>query len=156
MIQDKSNHQLIHTKLLKTNSAFRSISIPDNLVTLLSSIKDNQPESNKKGFVVLDRENTMCNPRNVSMDFTKKVAKYKKPIETDDAPKDYMQLPQISIHGLRHTHATMLLIKGENIKVISERLGHTSAKITWDTYSHVLPSMRKETANLLNNMFDDL
>jgi integrase len=67
-----------------------------------------------------------------------------------------MQLPQFSIHGLRHTHATILLLKGENIKVISERLGHKSTQITWDTYSHVLPSMKKQTADLLDNIFDDL
>jgi len=65
----------------------------------------------------------MCNPRNVSIDFTKKVAKYKDALE-DKIKKskkevpNYIQLPQISIHGLRHTHATILLLKGENIKVI--------------------------------------
>ncbi|CAI3548051.1 hypothetical protein CNEO3_1000001 [Clostridium neonatale] len=58
--------------------------------------------------------------------------------------------------GLRHTHATILLLKGENIKVISERLGHKSTKITWDTYSHVLPSMKKQTADLLDDVFNDL
>lgn len=67
-----------------------------------------------------------------------------------------MQLPQFSIYGLRHTHATILLLKGENIKVISERLSHKSTQITCDTYSHVLPSMKKQTADLLNNIFDDL
>ena len=67
-----------------------------------------------------------------------------------------MQLPQISIHGLRHTHATILLLKGENVKVISERLGHKSIKVTLDTYSHVLPSMKKQTADLLDNLFNDL
>ncbi|WP_368246405.1 tyrosine-type recombinase/integrase [Clostridium paraputrificum] len=150
VIQDKTNHQLIHTRILKTNSAFRSISIPNNLVRLLIEHKNNQPNSNIGGFVILNRDNVMCNPRNVSMDFTKKVQKYK---ELEDKSKE---LPQISIHGLRHTHATVLLLKGENIKVISKRLGHTSTKITWDTYSHVLPEMEKQTADLLNSMFDEL
>lgn len=150
VIQDKTNHKLIHTRILKTNSAFRSISIPNNLIKLLIEHKNNQPNSNIEGFVILNRDNVMCNPRNVSMDFTKKVQKYK---ELEDKSKE---LPQISIHGLRHTHATVLLLKGENIKVISKRLGHTSTKITWDTYSHVLPEMEKQTADLLNSMFDDL
>lgn len=76
---------------------------------------------------------------------------------------DNKALPKISIHGLRHTHATILLLKGENIKVISKRLGHTSTRlghtstqITWDTYSHVLPEMEKKTADLLDIMFDDI
>ena len=114
VIQDKTNHQLIHTRILKTNSAFRSISIPNNLVKLLIEHKNNQPNSNIDGFVILNRDNVMCNPRNVSMDFTKKVQKYK---ELEDKSKE---LPQISIHGLRHTHATVLLLKDENIKVISK------------------------------------
>ena len=93
----------------------------------------------------------MCNPRNVSMDFTKKLERFNKSLEDDSKT-----LPKISIHGLRHTHATILLLKGENIKVISERLGHNSTQITWNTYSHVLPEMEKKTADLLDKMFNDL
>ena len=84
------------------------------------------------------------------MDFTKKLERFNKSLEND-----IKALPKISIHGLRHTHATILLLKGENIKVISERLGHKSTKITWDTYSHVLPSMKKQTADLLDDVFND-
>lgn len=92
------------------------------------------------------------------MNFTHTVQKYKLSLNDVHSSKkryltNYMQLPQISIHDLRHTHATILLLKGENIKVISERLGHNSVKITLDTYSHVLPSMQKETANLLDSVF---
>lgn len=161
VLNDKTNHALIHTKILKTDTSFRSISIPQVLVDTLSKHKNEQPQTNEKGFVVLDRNNSMCNPRNVSMDFTKKVSKYADTLEdkfkiSEKEITDYMQLPQISIHGLRHTHATILLLKGENIKVISERLGHKSTQITWDTYSHVLPSMKKHTADLLNTIFDEL
>ncbi|NFO05305.1 site-specific integrase [Clostridium botulinum] len=161
VLNDKTNHTLVHTEILKTDTAFRSISIPSVLVDILSKHKEQQPQSNEKGFVILDRNNNMCNPRNVSMDFTKKVAKYKDTLEDKirNSKKEitnYMQLPEISIHGLRHTHATVLLLKGENIKVISERLGHKSIQITLDTYSHVLPSMKKQTADLLNNIFYDL
>ena len=56
VIQDKTNHKLIHTSILKTNSAFRSISIPNSLVNLLTNDKLNQSESDSKGFVVLSRD----------------------------------------------------------------------------------------------------
>ena len=103
----------------------------------------------------------MCNPRNVSMEFTRYVNKYKDSLKdklnsSKQEVINYIQLPQISIHGLRHTHATILLLKGENVKVISDRLGHTSVKITLDTYSHVLPSMKKQTAALLDSVFTDI
>lgn len=161
VIIDKKNHILIHQKILKTDTAYRSISIPPVLINILSNHKLEQPQSNEKGFVILDISNNICNPRNVSMEFTRRVDKYKYTLEDkiEKSKKEitnYIQLPQFSIHGLRHTHATILLLKGENIKVISERLGHKSTQITWDTYSHVLPSMKKQTADLLNNIFDDL
>ncbi|PRT05149.1 hypothetical protein C6356_17025 [Bacillus wiedmannii] len=52
-------------------------------------------------------------------------------------------LPQIRVHDLRHTHATMLIEQNVNVKLISSRLGHASIKTTLDIYSHVLPSMDK-------------
>ncbi|MED3613984.1 tyrosine-type recombinase/integrase [Bacillus wiedmannii] len=51
-------------------------------------------------------------------------------------------VPKIRFHDLRHTHATLLLAKGVNVKLISERLGHSNIKITLDTYSHILPKMQ--------------
>lgn len=50
----------------------------------------------------------------------------------------------VRFHDLRHTHATWLLMEGIHVKVISERLGHSSIRITLDTYSHVIKGMQKE------------
>lgn len=59
-------------------------------------------------------------------------------------------LPRIRFHDLRHTAATLMLLQGINVKVASERLGHASVSITLDRYSHVLPSMQKDAAALLD------
>ena len=56
------------------------------------------------------------------------------------------------IHDMRHTHATWLLEKGVNIKVVSERLGHSSIRITLDTYAHVLQTMQQEAVDTLNDI----
>ncbi|WP_404294437.1 tyrosine-type recombinase/integrase [Cytobacillus kochii] len=53
------------------------------------------------------------------------------------------KLPQIRFQNLRHTHATILLQMGVNPKLVADRLGHSSVKITLDTYSHVLPEMQQ-------------
>ena len=53
-------------------------------------------------------------------------------------------LPKLTIHGLRHTRATILMKKGVSPKVVSERLGHARPAITMDIYSHVLPDCRKK------------
>lgn len=58
----------------------------------------------------------------------------------------------ISFHGLRHTHASLLLKAGIPAKVVSERLGHSTIAITMDIYSHVMPGMQKEAANKLETM----
>ncbi|MBS4103882.1 tyrosine-type recombinase/integrase [Tsukamurella paurometabola] len=52
-------------------------------------------------------------------------------------------LPTMKLHGLRHTHATILLEAGENPKVVSERLGHASVSFTLTVYAHVTPTMQR-------------
>ncbi|HEY2882267.1 MAG TPA: site-specific integrase, partial [Pirellulales bacterium] len=61
-------------------------------------------------------------------------------------------LPAIRFHDLRHTHATIMLSSGENVKVVSERMGHSSSTITLDTYSHVMPGMQKAAAGRLDSL----
>ena len=58
-------------------------------------------------------------------------------------------LPDIRLHDLRHTHATLALRAGIHPKVVSERLGHATVSITLDTYSHAIPAMQEEAAALI-------
>src|SRR5665647_1661831 len=58
-------------------------------------------------------------------------------------------LPQIRLHDLRHTHATLALQAGVHPKVVSERLGHVTIAITLDTYSHAIPAMQEAAAALI-------
>ena len=48
-------------------------------------------------------------------------------------------LPEIPLHGLRHTYATLALATGVNPHIVSGRLGHSTVALTLDVYSHVLP-----------------
>ncbi len=50
------------------------------------------------------------------------------------------------VHDLRHTCATLLLQNRQSIKAISERLGHSSVRITLDLYAHLVPDMQESTA----------
>lgn len=160
------NNQLVHDKRLKvlmladlkTSSSYRIISIPKVLINHLTDLKENRKASDLD-YVVLDKMGKRYTPRSLSMNFTKKIAKYQKSIEdfkneTIEIPNGYMQLKQISFHGLRHTHATILISRGENIKVVSERLGHTDIRMTLNTYTHVMENMKSKTANLLDDIFD--
>lgn len=55
--------------------------------------------------------------------------------------------PEIRLHDLRHTHATLLLVGGTPVKVVSERLGHASATVTMTVYAHVLPGNQRAAAD---------
>ncbi len=59
------------------------------------------------------------------------------------------RVPRIRFHDLRHCHATLLLRQGVNLKVIQERLGHSTAALTLQIYSHVLPGMQEQAAQLI-------
>ena len=61
-------------------------------------------------------------------------------------------LPDLRINDLRHTCATLLRLAGVNVKVVGERLGHSTVTLTLDTYSHVLPTMQREAAGLIGKI----
>jgi integrase len=58
-------------------------------------------------------------------------------------------LPRIRPHDLRHTHASLLLRLRTPMKVVQERLGHSSFAVTADIYSHVAPDLQEQAAGLL-------
>lgn len=67
------------------------------------------------------------------------------------------KLPKIRLHDLRHTHATLCLSAGVHPKVVSERLGHSSVKMTLDRYSHAIPALEESAAELVAALvFSDL
>ncbi|OLZ66537.1 hypothetical protein AV521_26915 [Streptomyces sp. IMTB 2501] len=55
-------------------------------------------------------------------------------------------LPPVRLHDLRHLAATLSLLAGTDIKVVQEKLGHSSRQITSDTYTSVLPEMMRAEA----------
>ena len=60
-------------------------------------------------------------------------------------------LEDFRLHDLRHTHATLMLEAGVHPKIVQERLGHSTITTTLDTYSHVIPSMQKESVKKYKN-----
>jgi integrase len=61
-------------------------------------------------------------------------------------------VPLIRFHDLRHTSATLLLLEGVPVKVVSEMLGHASISITLDLYAHVLPDMQRDAARMMQRL----
>ena len=64
------------------------------------------------------------------------------------------RMPEASFHDLRHTHAAMLIRRGVQPKVISERLGHASIKITMDLYGYLMPGLQDAVADIFNQEYE--
>ena len=58
-------------------------------------------------------------------------------------------IPVISIHGLRHTHASLLLFAGVSIASVARRLGHASMTTTQKTYIHIIQEMENKDIDLV-------
>ena len=98
----------------KTASSVRVITIPQSIVDKLVTMRG-------KGTTFVFE----------NIDYDNVTAWYRKWVKHND-------LPYIRFHDLRHTHASLLLYKGIDIKTISERLGHSNISTTMNVYTHVM------------------
>ncbi len=64
-------------------------------------------------------------------------------------------VPFIRPYDMRHTAATLLLLAGVHVKVVSEMLGHSSVAITLSIYSHVLPMIQRDAAAAMDRLLRD-
>jgi len=61
-------------------------------------------------------------------------------------------LENVRFHDLRHTFASLMLLRGAKPKVISEALGHSSVAFTMDVYSHIIEGMQEDAMALLDEV----
>ncbi|WP_027725456.1 site-specific integrase [Tuberibacillus calidus] len=132
----------------KTKSSHRTIDLSDKTIQVLLDQKKKIEHEKSLDIGYQDNDLVFCTPLGTPLhpsNIRKRV--FNKLIEK-------AQVPKIRFHDLRHTHATLLLQKKVNPKVVSERLGHANVKITLDTYSHVLPTMQKEAVQKIDDIFE--
>ena len=65
---------------------------------------------------------------------------------------DQAGIKGVRFHDLRHTFASLMLLRGAKPKVISEALGHASVGFTMDVYSHIIEGMQSEAMALLDEV----
>jgi len=130
----------------KTVKGRRVIALDPGTVEVLKAQAARQLEEQKEwddlwiesGLVFTQENGAALDPESVTRYFRQAVKK--------------SMLPQIRLHDLRHTHATLALQAGIHPKVVSERLGHATISITLDTYSHAIPAMQEEAAALIAHL----
>src|SRR5665811_551698 len=129
----------------KTRSGARTVRLTARTVAALKAQKKRQAtrriaaaDWQDNDLIICTSKGTPYNPTNVRKHF--------------DALVSRAGLRRITPHGLRHTHATMLLRQGVHPKIVSERLGHANIGITLDTYSHVLPDAQDAAADAMDSI----
>jgi len=116
----KNRNQLVYE--LKTKSCKRKL-ILDNATSELFSFVQDMP-SDKPIFINPDKNTFNSIVRNRLRVLCKQV-----------------EVPEIGIHGLRHTHASILFYNGISLNSISRRLGHAKPSVTQDTYLHIIKEL---------------
>lgn len=137
------NSQNIFTST-KTESGERTIAIPDNLVEYLRRHKIRQMKQKMRmGAAYKDNGLVICKPNGETIN----------PHTFSIAFRDFLirnSLKRIRFHDLRHTHATLLLIEyNTNVKVVSDRLGHSKVQTTMDFYVQSTVTAQKEAVDKL-------
>ena len=66
------------------------------------------------------------------------------------------QIPVISVHGLRHTHTSLLLFAGVSIDSVARRLGHSSMTTTQKTYLHIIHELENKDIDLVMRALSSL
>lgn len=135
----------------KTKGSKRKIPVTQNVRKALEKYKKEQEWFvNLMGDKYDDKQNlVMANLFGKPIDTSNFTTRYfKKMLEQAQLDRSF------KFHDLRHTHATLLLCQGINIKVISERLGHSTITMTLDTYSHLMPDMQATAVRALKGIFN--
>ncbi len=115
---------------LKTPKARRGVTLAPSCLAALKEHRTAQLESRLKAANWEDHDLIFCtshgkpiHPRNIG--------------RTLDRLCEVAGVPRLSVHQTRHTHTTLLFQDGQNIKMISERLGHSSVGVTLEIYAHL-------------------
>ena len=124
--------ETLEEKLPKSNRSYRDITIPEGTVEFLRHHKQmqlyrlmyNDIEQGEDTPVFCSDLGELYRPSKFTSDFTR-FAQHKS--------------FDLTLHGTRHTHASLLLKKGVPIQYVSSRLGHESIEITYKIYAHFLP-----------------
>jgi integrase len=132
-------------KAPKTKAGRRDISLPDILVGALRDYRRVQLQSRMQlglgrlpadALLFAQLDGSPLHPSNVSSDWGAFAAR--------------IGMPELTFHGLRHTHASQLIASGVDIVTISQRLGHARPSVTLAIYAHMFTSDDSKAAAAIN------
>lgn len=136
----------------KNASSMRSIKIPGFVIDLLQEWRKEQLQEmfalgsawkgsfDGKGKVFTGNEGKPLHPCTVTNWFEKFLKRH--------------NLPEISVHSLRHTNATLMIASGVDLRTVSKRLGHAQMSTTANIYTHAIRSADERASQTIENILN--
>ena len=143
------------TRAPKTRSSVRVLSVPGSVLEVAKAYRKEQLQyrmalgSKWEGdnYIFIQWNGRQMHPDTPYNTFKKVIRRY-----NDSCSKEEDKLPEIPLHGLRHTSATLLISQNVDVRTVSGRLGHAQTSTTMDIYAHSLKKMDEVAAEKLENL----
>lgn len=134
----------------KTAQSRRIVSIDDETLMVLKRWRKEQIQRYLKLSIPFQTDEkqplfTMYQPKKHAFEYCRLAYLNDKLIQIYKKNK---QLAEITVHGFRHTHASLLFEAGASIKDVQARLGHTDIQTTMNIYTHVTNNAKEQTADM--------
>lgn len=145
-----------YTKAPKNKSSNRSISLPASVLQLAKHYRKEQLKYRLSignqwegdNYIFIQWNGRQMYPSTPYSTFKGIIHRYNVRAENDT-----QKLPDIPLHGLRHTSATLLISQNIDVRTVSGRLGHAQTSTTMNIYSHALRKMDEKAADTLEELF---
>lgn len=145
----------IITKAPKTFSSIRDVSLPAECMELIRRYQKEQEKYKKSvgdywagdNYIFIQDNGKQLDISTPNHVFKKIINRY----NADDEHKE--KLPLITLHGLRHTSATLLIAQNIDVRTVSGRLGHSECSTTMDIYAHALKKQDEIASESLGSLF---
>ncbi len=140
---DKIVNKVVLEDRTKTNTSNRVLKLSNQLTEELKEYRKYQLANNICDNKLLFHKN--CKPISheyFSMDFKNFLKKY--------------NLPETTVHGLRHFYGSLLIKNGRPITEVSKNMGHSSPAITTSIYAHELEDVTKKSAELMDDLYANI
>jgi integrase len=133
----------------KTSRSRRSLAMPVAIVTSLRKHRSRQESERRLAAGKwADGGLVFSTPEGKPLDGTAITKQFHRHLERAG-------LAQRRFHDLRHSCATLLLVQGVSPRVVMDVLGHSQIGLTMNTYSHVIPELRREAADRMDHLLGE-
>lgn len=122
----------------KTKSGTRSIPLVERAIISLKELEKYNPNHEASDFVCLSSTNNMPTKSNITRTLHSMLKRAGTKVE------------KCGLHSLRHSYASLMILSGVDIKIVSQILGHADVSITYNTYVHIIDRQRIRAADTIN------